>query len=79
MRGSRLALVLCPIAATSALPSYADVDCSPLDPRVSISKELEVKANGSAETLYKIAQAGGSISGRAQEQIHACTFRLRNL
>ena len=59
------------IFVLNAIPgtSYSQVDCSALDPRVSISKETEGKISGSVDTLYKIVKAGGSIEGRMKEEI----------
>jgi len=48
----------------------AEVDCSMLDPRSSVSTEKEGKINASVNTLYKIAKAGGSVEGRMKEEIH---------
>lgn len=69
--------------------AIAQVDCSPLDPRASISKEQEVKVNGAVDTLFKIAKAQGTVEGKLQEQIqnlqqgappnHQLLIRLRML
>lgn len=48
----------------------AQVDCSQLDPRASVSKEMEGKVKLSVDTLYKIAKAGGSIEGRVKDEIY---------
>lgn len=47
----------------------AEVDCSLLDPRASISSEKEAKVQASAKTLFKIAKAGGSIEGKLKKDI----------
>jgi hypothetical protein len=47
----------------------AQVDCSQLDPRASVSTEMDGKVNASVATLYKIAKAGGSIEGKIKEEI----------
>lgn len=47
----------------------AQVDCSVLDPRASVSKEREGKIIGSVDTLYRIAKAGGSMEGKVKEEI----------
>lgn len=59
------------VAVSLTIPQYAtaQVDCSLLDPRHSISKEKEGKITGSVETLYRIAKAGGNIEGRLHEEI----------
>jgi hypothetical protein len=31
---------------------YADTDCTPLDPRASLSRDKELKVTASADTLY---------------------------
>jgi hypothetical protein len=49
--------------------AIAQVDCSPLDPRASISKEQEGKVNGAVDTLFKIAKAQGTLEGKLKEQI----------
>jgi hypothetical protein len=51
---------------TSAI---AQVDCSQLDPRASMSREMEGKLKISVDTLYKIAKAGGSIEGKIKDEI----------
>jgi hypothetical protein len=48
----------------------AEVDCSLLDPRSSVSTEKEGKISASVDTLYKIAKAGGSVEGRMKDEIH---------
>ncbi|MFM0752629.1 hypothetical protein [Paraburkholderia strydomiana] len=45
--------------------SNSDIDCSPLDPRVALSKETESKATVGAQTLFKVAKLGGSIDNKA--------------
>ncbi len=45
------------------------IDCSPLDPRASISKEKEGKVQASVDTLYRIAKVGGSLEGKMKEEI----------
>src|SRR5216684_958672 len=57
----------------TSLASAQPVDCSLLDPRVSVSREKEAKISGSAQTLYRIAKAGGSVEARAKEQIQNLT------
>ena len=47
----------------------AQVDCSLLDPRASVSIEKEGEVKASVDTLYKIAKAGGSVKGKAREEI----------
>lgn len=81
---------VCLIAlAGSNFAAAADFDCSPLDPRASVSKEQEGKVNGAVETLYKLAKAQGSVEGKLKEQIQnlqqgapasdQLTIRLRTL
>lgn len=48
---------------------HSKVDCVPLDPRASVSKETEVKVRGSVATLYKIAKADGSMEVRTRAEI----------
>jgi hypothetical protein len=45
------------------------VDCSILDPRASVSKNLNVKIEASVGTLYKIAKAGGSLETKTKTEI----------
>lgn len=47
----------------------AQVDCSQLDPRASVSTEMDGKVKASVATLYKIAKVGGSIEGKIKEEI----------
>ena len=54
---------------TASVP-MAQMDCSKLDPRASVSSEIEGKIAGSVNTLYKIAKAGGSIQGKLKDDIH---------
>lgn len=63
-----LTIVLTPPA------SIADVDCSPLDPRASLSKEREGKISTSVNTVYKLAKVGISIDGKLKDEI----FNLQN-
>ena len=67
----RLTLALPYVAVVLLTPAtaYTQVDCSVLDPRISIAKEREGKISGSVDTLYKIAKAGGSIEGRMKDEI----------
>ncbi len=53
---------------TSAM---AQVDCSKLDPRASLSTEKEGEIKGSVDTLYKIAKAGGSVRAKVKEDINS--------
>lgn len=60
------------IAAVTLIYSgvaIADIDCSPLDPRVSLSAEKEAKLSASVSSLYKIVKAGGSIQGKLKNEI----------
>lgn len=52
----------------SASPVWA-ADCSPLDPRVSISKDYEGKASASAGALFKLGNVSGEISGKGRQVI----------
>jgi len=54
---------------TSAFSQSNQMDCAPLDPRISISKVTEAKVKASVGTVYKIAQAGGQVERRAKEEI----------
>jgi hypothetical protein len=45
------------------------IDCSPLDPRASISKEMEGKVQASVNTLYRIAKVSGSLEAKMKEEI----------
>lgn len=47
----------------------AQVDCSLLDPRDSVSKEREGKISGSVDTLYKVAKTEGNIEAKVKEEI----------
>ena len=47
----------------------AQVDCSKLDPRAFVSREMEGKVKASVDTLYKIAKAGGSVEGKIKDEI----------
>jgi hypothetical protein len=47
----------------------AEVDCSLLDPRASVSTEKEGKITASVNTLFKIAKAGGSVDGKIRNEI----------
>ncbi|MBB4012603.1 PEP-CTERM sorting domain-containing protein [Niveibacterium umoris] len=62
---------LCSTIAIVLIPQLtaAQVDCSLLDPRQSVSKEKEAKITGSVETLFKVAKAGGNVEGRLTEEI----------
>jgi hypothetical protein len=53
----------------SSAPAWSAIDCSPLDPRGSVSRELEGKAEASAATVFKVGKAGGSIEGKWRESI----------
>jgi hypothetical protein len=48
---------------------FAQVDCSLLDPRVSVSSEREGKINIALGTLYKVAKIEGGIEGRLKDEI----------
>jgi len=45
------------------------VDCSPLDPRVSISKDYGARASASAGTLFKLAKVSGEAGAKDREVI----------
>jgi tetratricopeptide (TPR) repeat protein len=64
-------VVLAIILGSEIIPEvvFAQVDCSVLDPRASVSKEQEGKISGSLNTLYKIAKAGGSLEAKVKEEI----------
>jgi hypothetical protein len=47
----------------------AQMDCSPLDPRANLSREMDGKINVSANTLFKIGKVDGSIEGRMKDEI----------
>jgi hypothetical protein len=47
----------------------AQMDCSPLDPRASVTTEKEGEIKASVNTLYKIARVGGSVKGKMREEI----------
>jgi hypothetical protein len=66
-----LILTLFVLIGTFALnnSAIAQVDCSQLDPRASMSREMEGKLKVSVDTLYKIAKAGGSIEGKIKDEI----------
>jgi hypothetical protein len=51
-----------------SLARAGGVDCTPLDPRSSVSKEVQLKANASAQAIYRTFKAGGSLEGSAKEQ-----------
>lgn len=53
-------------ALTSAM---AQMDCSQLDPRASVSREMEGKVQASVGTLYKIAKAGGAVEAKVKDEI----------
>jgi len=40
-------------------------DCDKLDPRVKLSDNTEIKVSGNAETVYKVAKAGGEVKIQA--------------
>ena len=44
------------------------LDCSPLDPRETVSKETENSLTGSAKTLFKIGKIKGEFTRRAKEE-----------
>lgn len=48
----------------------AEVDCSLLDPRATVSTEKEGKISASVNTLFKIAKAGSNVEGRIKDEIH---------
>lgn len=50
-------------------PAFAQVDCSLLDPRASVSSEKEGRIQGSIDTLYKVAKAEGSIEAKLRSEI----------
>ncbi|HEY3275165.1 MAG TPA: hypothetical protein VGJ94_00975 [Syntrophorhabdaceae bacterium] len=50
-------------------PSLAQMDCSRLDPRASVSIEREEKIKASVNTLFKVVRAGGAVEGRAKKEI----------
>ena len=62
---SSSALMVSNLAFSASSDSGTRLDCSPLDPRVELSKETENKATVGAQTLFKIAKAGGSIDSKA--------------
>lgn len=57
------------VMVTRADSAFADMDCSPLDPRASVSTEKEGKIKASVNTLYRIAKANGSIDGKIKNEI----------
>ena len=62
-------LMLLAIFGPTAFLMAQPIDCSPLDPRASISKEKEGKVEASVDTLFKIAKAGGGLEGKIKEEI----------
>jgi hypothetical protein len=61
-----LLMLLLPISASS---QSSEMNCAPLDPRISITKEAEAKVQASVKTVYKIAQGGGQVEVRAKQEI----------
>jgi hypothetical protein len=57
------------IVPSVAFSQSSQINCDPLDPRVSITKEAEAKLQASVSTVYKIAQAGGQIERRTKDEI----------
>jgi hypothetical protein len=41
---------------TSAYSQPNQIDCAPLDPRISVTRETEAKVKASVSTVYKVAQ-----------------------
>jgi len=65
-----IAIFLGTIAIASSYTEVnAEVDCSLLDPRASISAEKEAKVQASVNTLFKIAKAGGGVEGKLKQDI----------
>ncbi len=52
--------------ATSVM---AQIDCSPLDPRASVSKEVDGRVKATVNTLFKILKAGGAVEGKVKEEV----------
>lgn len=66
----KLRVVSIILALQSAMTTVsAQVDCSLLDPRASISSEKEGKIQGALDTLYKIARADVAIEGKLKSEI----------
>lgn len=57
------------VLASNNFAVAADFDCSPLDPRVSVSKEQEGNVNVAVKTLYKLAEGQGTVKGKLKQQI----------
>jgi tetratricopeptide (TPR) repeat protein len=53
----------------AAVSATAEVDCSLLDPRASVSTEKEGKITAAVNTLFKIAKVGGSLEGKIRSEI----------
>lgn len=64
-------VVLAILLGSESFPGIglAQVDCSPLDPRDSISKEREGTLKGSIDTFYKVAKAEGNLEAKVKEKI----------
>jgi CheY-like chemotaxis protein len=58
-----VALTFSPGKASSA------VDCGPLDPRVSLSTDVQGKIQGSVAGLYRVAKAGASVEASVRREI----------
>jgi hypothetical protein len=62
-------IFLCLALLQISITGFAQVDCSPLDPRVSVSTEREGKINIALGTLYKVAKIDGGIEGKLKTEI----------
>lgn len=62
-------LLMMALALNGLMSFGATFDCSPLDPRAKVSSDKEGSISVAAQTLFKVANANGNVSGRIKSEI----------
>lgn len=57
------------LIAVAPIWAHAEVDCTPLDPRASLSTEVNTKIKASASGLVRFAKVGGSIENEVRREV----------
>jgi len=56
----------------------ANLDCTPLDPRQEISKEITADIEGAAKILLKLSHVKGEIEGKFSEKVKSLQDKYPN-
>lgn len=62
-------LIFIVIIPDLALSQSTQIDCKPLDPRESISRDYDTKIQASVKTVFKVAEAKGEVERKTKEAI----------